>query len=229
MTTYKITCTFTEPMLGTAPTDEDIYKNFIVAKRLREAKKIKSEDAPALEATIAAKQEEEVSLLPKPQDDEDHGITVFRHDGTGLILMDYMVRGFLKEAARSVSGIWGVESKIDRFVFVGRFVDGEFRADRRIPITRDGKQLTQAEDKLERPLRAQTMRGPRVTLACSEVVNPGAQISFHLIVLPLGETKEKLTEEEISSWITMFGQLNGFGQWRSGSYGRFRATMTKIK
>jgi hypothetical protein len=111
MTTYKITCTFTEPMLGTAPTDVDIYKNFVVPKRLREAKKIKSEDAPALEATIVAKQEEEVALLPKPQDDEDNGITVFRHDGTGLILMDYMVRGFLKEAARSVSGIWGIEPR----------------------------------------------------------------------------------------------------------------------
>jgi hypothetical protein len=39
MTTYKITCTFTEPMLGTAPTDEDIYKNFVVAKRLRKPRR----------------------------------------------------------------------------------------------------------------------------------------------------------------------------------------------
>ena len=53
--------------------------------------------------------------------------------------------------------------------------------------------------------------------------------SFHLLLLPLaGKAKTgKLTHEEILTWLE-FGILNGFGQWRTGGYGRFVAKTTDL-
>lgn len=93
METYKVTLTLTEPMLGTASSDKDIYKQYIAGRKLEE-------DKVALEPEKLA---EELESLP----DEPRPMTVFRrHDGA-LALTDTMLRGFLKEAAEAVSGIWG--------------------------------------------------------------------------------------------------------------------------
>src|SRR5208282_5746653 len=240
MTTYRIDATFTEPCLGTSPSNPTVYSDFIVAKALTDATKTQKLDADeqkALKDEIQLKTEEELGLLPAEDPDSlTKGTTVFRRDPEtgGLILMDYMARGFVKEAAAAMSGIWGIDSKLSRWVFIGKFIDGEFKSDRRILLFRDGKLITQPDSLFQRPLRAETMRGPRVTLACSEQVDAGATFSFHITVLPLAETanalgkgKGGITQALLTEWVTTFGQLQGIGQYRSGSYGRIRSTVTK--
>ena len=129
-----------------------------------------------------------------------------------------------------MSGTWGVNSKIDKWLHV---------QERQIPLTRSGVQLTKPDGIFERPLRAMTMQGPRVALSSSEIIgassdgltkiDPPVAFQFHMLLLPLGldDKKGKMTFEEILSWLE-FGILNGFGQWRSGGYGRFVAKSTDI-
>lgn len=215
MSKYLVTLTTTEQMLGSAPADPEIYKSFIATKKLKDDKdKAAGEKLAELNAQEKALAEEEIKLLPQ----DDKGVTVFRRNAGGLVLMDFQIRGFLKEAAEAVSGIWGVRSKIDKWVFV---------KERIIPVRRNGAQVTAADGLLERPLRAQTMQGPRVALACSEKLEPGVTVQFTIIVFPLGESKGKLDEDTIKSWLE-YGAFNGLGQWRTGSNGRFTFKMEKL-
>ena len=129
-------------------------------------------------------------------------------------MFDYKVRGFLKEAAAAVTGRTGLtayKSKIDRWLFV---------LPRRIYMTNGvGQIIAEPQGALERPIRAMTMQGPRVSVKRSDLVREGARMSFRLVVLPLGE--RELTRERIGSWFD-YGQWTGMGEWRTGSYGRFK-------
>lgn len=94
----------------------------------------------------------------------------------------------------------------------------------------------------ERPLRAETMRGERVALARSEEAPAGTQVVFAVSILMPGEAakaaakadeeekakvgkKGKRTNASINDDIIKdcldYGQKKGFGQWRSGGFGRF--------
>jgi hypothetical protein len=228
MKTYDVTLTFETEMLGTAPANPEVYSNHIAIKKNRDLMKaaVLKKDTDTIEKIKAEDIEiaaEEAELLPQ----EDKGITVIRRDEQGLLLMDFMIRGFLKESAEAVNGGWGIRSKIDKWMFV---------TPRKIYLQRDGEIIKDVDGTFERPLRAQTMQGPRVTLAKSEQVNPGCTVSFKIHVLPLGEkgskesaaTPWKFDLDTIKSWLD-YGQLSGIGQFRTGSYGRFTYTIKEVK
>lgn len=197
MKAYKVTLTFTEPLLGTVTLDPEIYAAWI-AKNVPDAKSLKEE----LE-TLGTEE-----VLEK-------GTTGFhRVDGTP-ILYDYVIKGFLKDACSMLRrvpdtlshGIRAYRKIIDGLVFV---------TPRRISINLNGSEITF----LERPLRAQTAQGERIALARSETVAPGATISFTLSVL--GAVKEP----QLREWFD-YGALRGLGQWRNASYGRFTYEMAE--
>jgi hypothetical protein len=185
-----------DELLASAPANADVYRKFIES-RARDEK-------PDESATLPAEQQERV------------GWSVFHQDETGLFVFDYMLRGFLKEAASSVSGktITAYKSKIDRFCFV---------YPRRIYTNRNGSiikpysETQQTEHYCERPIRAMTAQGPRVSLKRSNVLH-GVELTFEIWVLPLGQ--REITEKVLRSWLE-YGQFQGLGEWRSGSYGRF--------
>ncbi len=191
---YKVELTFTEQILGSAPSDKEVYTTYIAAKK----------------AELA---EEEVALLP--EDIDNKGLTVFRrNDKNEVIYLDYQIKGFLKEAARAVTGtkagVTALYSKINLWLFI---------APRIIPVTLRGKTITEVKEKEMRPLRAMTMQGPRVSLAASEMLPAGTMLDFSIKILPLGE--KELNEKMILSWLD-YGQYGGISQWHSGSYGRFK-------
>jgi hypothetical protein len=200
---YNVTLTFTEPLLGSAPANPEIYSRFVADKK----------------AELA---EEEVALLPK--DIDEKGLTVFRRipNGGGLCMMDYQIKGFLKEAARALTGkdISAVYSKINLWAFVFPRV---------IPIMRNGAPILKPDATMERPLRAQTMQGPRVTVTSSEILDPVAMdpctLTFQIEVLEKGESI--ITGKLLHHWLS-YGQYGGLGQWRSGGWGRFTFTMTPV-
>lgn len=133
------------------------------------------------------------------------GMTGFHQDDKGVFIYDYHILGFLKEAGNTLkkqAGIKNLRSKIDQFVFV---------LPRKIYIAKD------IDDVLERPLRASTLQGPRVTLVSSELVKEGVEIRFQLRVI---KNDEKVTGDLLRS-ILDYGQFRGLGQWRNGGYGRF--------
>src|SRR3990167_4138417 len=137
--------------------------------------------------------------------------TGFRTDEKGPFLPDYMIRGFLKAAAMALKGqsdIKAYKSKIDNLVFV--FPD-------RIRLEQGGKTVKAPDGDYERPLRAMTMQGPRVTLAKSDMINSGAKIKFTIEIVG---NKDGITKAWIKELFD-YGRLSGLGQFRNGGFGKF--------
>lgn len=187
--TVKIT--FTEPILGTAPANEEIYREFIGSK---------AEDAATVEDEVAALGADAVA---------EKGMTIFPklEDGTPFF-WDYQIKGFFKDTCGGLRKVKGTEAskvkaykkEIDKLIFV---------EPRKIPITFEGK-----IGKCERPLRAQTMQGERVSLASSEEIPAGAQAELTIVLL--SDDHEALVREMLD-----YGKYSGIGQWRNSGKGRF--------
>lgn len=190
MKTMKVKLTFTEEVLGTSPANAEIYTDFVGSK-----------------APDAMTMQEEVEMLGADAVAEK-GMTIFPklEDGTPF-LWDYQIKGFFKDtcgALRKVpksesSKIKAYKKEIDKLIFV---------KPRKIPFAVDGDLGV-----CERPLRAQTMQGERVSLAKSETIPAGSTIEFEIVMLT---DNQELVEE----WLS-YGQWNGIGQWRNSGKGRF--------
>lgn len=190
---YRVTLHFTEPILGSQST-KDVTTEFI-SKRAG-----------------FATPEDELDALPEAL---ERGTTVFHRNPKGQpMLLDYHVKGFLKEVGRIlnkrivVNGkpLLNLRNKVGNDVFV---------SPRQIPLKFSGK-ITYNE----RPLRAETAQGPRVALARSEQIED-ASIEFGLTVYP-GE----ITEEVLRDLLD-YGFDQGLGQWRTAGWGRFRYTLER--
>ena len=189
MKTYKIRLTFTEPLLGTVPKDPDVYAAHIATKA-------------ALTDELVKEELETVEYV------EQKGWTGFHQvDGTS-ILYDYVIKGFFKDACGMLRR--SKKTRSSKILAYKKIIDGMvFPSPRRIPINLSGKL-----EVLERPLRAQTAQGERITVTRSDCAPIGSTIEFDLLIL--GGVSKILLEE----WLT-YGQLRGLGQWRNGGYGSF--------
>lgn len=160
--------------------------------------------------------EEEAELIPEL---DEKGITVFMRDTKdkdALCLMDYMIRGFFKSAIQAMEGQLGIlqaRAKVDKYLFVGPRI---------IHITRDEEEIIDEDDQLERPLRAETMKGPRTALAASEKIDDPWNVEFEVTLLTNKPTsKSKMLDFEAIESALDYGRFSGLGQWRNGGYGRF--------
>lgn len=191
MKELKVKLTFTEPILGTSPANPEIYREFIGSK---------SPDA----ATV----EEEVSALGADAVAEK-AMTVFPRleDGTPF-LYDYQIKGFFKDTCGGLRKVKGTASEkikaykkeIDKLIFPEPWV---------IPLEFDGP-----VGECQRPLRAQTAQGERISLAMSEEIPAGATCEFRVVCLC--DDHEKAVRE----WLD-YGRFSGIGQWRNSGKGRF--------
>lgn len=187
----KVKIIFTEELLGTASNDPEIHSEFIASK---------GPNAKTREEEIEALGVDEVVEKSK---------TVFPRDENGNpIMWDYQIKGFFKDAAgmlRKVpgkvsAGIKAYKKEIDGLIFI---------EERKIPIIFEGE-----IGSCQRPLRAQTAQGERVSLANSETIPAGATIEFTITCL-----NPKL-EDAVREWLD-YGKLRGLGQWRNSGKGRF--------
>lgn len=184
---YSVKLRLLEPMLGTVPKDPEVYARYIASK------------APSPD--VAA---EENEAEKSREDVEKGGWTGFHQDQDGLFIYNYMILGFMKEAGNTLKeqlGIKNLRSKIDQHVFI---------EPRRIHIA------DKPSGVLERPLRAMTMQGPRVTVVRSDYVDEGMEIAFTIRLLKNKEIMANVLRE-----VLEFGRLKGLGQFRNGSYGQF--------
>ena len=191
MKELKVRLTFIEPILGTCPSNGDVYRDFIASK---------APDASTIEDEVAAIGAGAVA---------DRGMTVFPRldDGTPF-LYDYQIKGFFKDTCGGLRKVKGTESEkikaykkeIDKLIF---------------PFTRCITMLFAAElRECQRPLRAQTAQGERVSLAISEEIPAGATIEFSITLLNDGN------EKAVREWLD-YGKFSGIGQWRNSGRGRF--------
>ena len=204
--TRKFVLTGKTPMLGSCPANPEIYKKFI-ADKLADLKK----------------GEEEIGMLPTPEqlaemekDIKTQGFTVFLRDGDNLCISGHVVKGFFKAAMNTLKSqlsIGSPKSKIDELLFIG---------ERYIPLKRkNGDFITKPDRICERSLRAETMQGPRVSLAASEEVDEWVVEVTLTLVDNAGSAKSKpLTWEAIYECLD-YGGLKGLGQWRNSGLGSF--------
>jgi hypothetical protein len=191
MTTYRVTLTFTEPMLGTAPQDKEIYSNYILETN--------------------ANGDNTTDELETVRDEK--GRTGFHKldDGTPIIY-DYMIKGFFKDVCGMLSRVGGSNSK--KLKAYKKIIDGlVFVFPRRIKLNASGPITI-----LERPLRAQTAQGERVALAASEMVPEGTTCTFTIDVLEDDVVSEELLREWLNyAKYRGFGQWRN-GSYGRASY-----------
>ena len=191
MKTIKVKLTFTEGILGTSPANPDVYRDYIGSK-----------------APDAATVEDEVEALGADAVAEK-SMTVFPRTAEGVPFMyDYQIKGFFKDTCgglRKVKGsrsekIKAFKKEIDRLIFP---------QPREIPFENVGTLL-----ECQRPLRASTPQGERVSLAMSEEIPAGATLTFDIVLLSDDH------EAAVREWLD-YGALSGIGQWRNSGKGRF--------
>ena len=210
---YEVKFELTEPILGTIPKNRNVFENFVMDQAKTE-----------MEKTRAAEDADRV-----PEEVESRGWTGFYEDSDGHpILMDYQFKGFLKNAANILKGVVGTKT-----VKVKNPKEGESptKTEKGVANLKSHLENTvfvfpryiqladKVDDVLERPLRAMTMQGPRVSVMRSDMINPGREYMFELRVLEGSVVTEKVLRDILS-----YGELTGLLQWRNGGYGRFKVT-----
>lgn len=193
----KVKITLLEEVLGSSPSNEELLATYIASK------------APTGDLTA-----EEVDNI-KAQNAEDR-VTVFPKTADGTpFLYDYQVKGMFKDSCKALAtagkagypggkhcaALKAYKKAIDGLIFV---------SPREIPYNLHG--LTMGF--CERPLRAQTPMGERVSIAKSETVPAGSTIEFEVTCLD-----QKL--EDVVRECFDYGTLRGLGQWRNSGKGRF--------
>jgi len=192
----KVKITTTDGLLGTASANPEIYEEFL-GKKSADKERVK----------------EEIASLPQ-EDLVEKSTTVFHRDAEGNpILYDYQIRGFIKESLGTIVEFetikigsakfskWTFKRLVDNFIFV---TPREIKINMK-PGTKVGI--------CTRPLRAETLRGPRVALAQSEEVPEGATLEFEISAPDnFGEYVKRALD---------MGANKGLGQWRNSGKGRF--------
>ena len=191
MTEMKVRITLTEEALGMMPNNKEIHETYIASK---------SPDAATIAEEVASVGVEEVV---------EKTMTVFPklEDGTPFF-WDYQIRGMFKDSIGMLRKI--KSTKCSKLTSYKKVIDGlVFIKERKIPINCSGPM-----DDCQRPLRAETMQGPRVALAHSETVPAGSTFEFTIILLD-DSLKGVIVE------CLDYGKLRGMGQWRNSGKGRY--------
>lgn len=188
----KVEITFIEETLGTTPGDENVFREFIAKK---------SPNALSIEEEVEALGIDSVV---------EKGKTVFPKENGKPFAWDYQIKGMFKDSCGMLRLIPGTESS--KLKAYKKIIDGLiFVKPRKIfYIIPEGKTISECQ----RPLRGQTMRGERVSLAISETLPPGTKLQFEIEILDKG------LEKVIREWLN-YGKLRGFSQWRNSGKGRF--------
>jgi len=191
MKKMKVRVTLVEEMLGTKAANPEVFATFIASKR--------PDGDPAKDE------------LDRAESKEENGTTVFHRDPDGVVgIYDYQIKGFFKDACSALRRVTGTESnglkaykgQIDGLIFPApRFI--------RVRLPEGG-----SVGICERPLRAETMQGPRVSVCRSETLPAGTVLEFEITLL------QPSLEKVVREWLD-YGSLRGLGQWRNSGKGRF--------
>jgi len=215
MKTVKVRLTFLEPMLGTLPADEEIYRDYIATKN-------PDRTPDQVDAEVKALSEE----VKEASDEVGRPITTFARitlpDGSRIpAIYGYVLKGMFKNACSALrecegtlsSELTSYKKKIDQLVFVNM---NNPSGDPKSPIVLSDPSVY--HDGIlpicERPLRAQTPQGERVAISSSEEIPAGSTVDFEVTAL------NDLMFALVFEWLD-YGKLNGLGCWHNAGRGRF--------
>lgn len=191
MSIMRVRLTLTEEVLGTASNNPEIHSDYIASK-----------------APDAKSREEEIEAIGVDAEVEK-SMTVFpRNENGDPIMWDYQIKGFFKDACGMLRKVTGTKSsKIKAYK---KEIDGLiFVQERQVPFVFEGEM-----GNCQRPLRAQTAQGERISLANSETIPVGATLEFTVECLVDSDM------EAVEEWFD-YGRLRGLGCWRNSGKGRF--------
>lgn len=192
----KVELEFISDVLGSQPKNQSVVDTYI--KTRAKGKETKDEFASPLDSDQISEK-------------ESKAWTGFQEEKGKCYIMDYAVKGFLKHSGniqKEAVNIKALRSKIDDLVFV---------TPRKIFFDQP-----KTKEPFQRPLRAMTMQGPRVSLVKSDVIKEGAKITFEINVpVPCEITKDVMIQ------ILEYGQFMGIGQFRNGGFGQFKYKILK--
>ena len=196
MSVLKVRITFSEKVLGTASNNKELHAEYI-ASNAPDAKS-KAEEIEALGADEY--REKQMTVFPRNEKGEP-------------IFWDYQIKGFFKDACKSLRKVAGSESAaVTAFKTV---IDGNiFIEERKIPFQNYGR-----IGECQRSLRADTPQGPRTALAHSETVGSGSFIELTIRIMEIEKKKFDLVEA-VKEWLD-YGEVRGLGQWRNSGKGTF--------
>lgn len=205
---YEVTLNFITEMLGTVPKNQDVYEAHVLSK------------IADLGDEAAAEE------LNTTENIEERGWTGFHVDENGPFIFDYMIKGYLKNAARTMKKVAGSQTSNMR-AYIKVIDTLIFPRPRRLHLNIPDNAWIENEDgtrslhTLSRPLRASTPQGDRVAVVKSDLVPAGTTVSFRLTVL------DGAPEATLREWFD-YGAWSGIGQWRNASYGRFTYDMALV-
>ena len=204
MKKLTVKLTLVEEALGGAPNNKEVYTKFIASK---------APDSASTEDEIAAIGVDGVV---------ENGKTVFARTPDGVpALYDYHIKGMFKDDCQMLARLTGKDENGKKLAAANessklkaykKVIDGLiFVKPRMIPFcSPSGSEVGVCE----RALRAQTLQGERIALACSETVPVGSTLTFEVICMDDSHVAA------VREWLD-YGLLRGIGQWRNSGKGRF--------
>lgn len=200
----KVKITLQEEMLGMTPENPEVFDDFIASK-----------------SADAQKHEEELEALPASELKKKSRTIFPRNDKNNPIMWDYQVKGMFKDCATALQGMpdscIGTAEKAKKMELTRYMYKLIFIKPRKIVLRLpEGGSLGECS----RSLRAETLQGDRIALACSETVPAGTVLEFEIIVL-----NKKLTQY-VKECLD-YGALRGLGQWRNSGKGIYSYEITE--
>ena len=193
----KCKLTFTEPLLGTLAGQKDVAKEFIASK------------------CKAGVQSDEEAVIENMDEAVTNGSTVFNADESGVFLWDYQIKGFFKDSMLALisSGNYTQEALkkvgLTKYSYKRTIDQQVFVNPRKVRLVLSGPTFF-----VERPLRAETMRGERIALARSEAAPAGTTCEIEI------DSFQTTLAPYIEACLD-YGKFRGMGQWRNSGMGRF--------
>lgn len=208
----KVRITLIEPMLGTTAGNSDIVRDFIAAK-------VKDSKAPNIDKKANTAEEVEViekTLKERTADEIENAMTIYPTDNGKPFIWNYQVKGFLKAAVLATcidSGNYTQEAlkklTLTKYTYKRTVDNLWFPYPRRIMLNLSGPLTV-----IQRPLRAETLRGERICLAISEAAPAGTTFDCEIKYI-------NPVHEEIIRACFDYGELKGLLQWRNAGFGSF--------
>lgn len=159
----KVKITFVEEVLGSSPNNEEIMADYIASKAPDAMKKAEEIENVGVEGLL----ERDMTVFPRDE-----------HDNP--FVYDYMIKGMLKDSIGFLRKI--PKSESSKIKAYKKAVDGLiFVKERRIPFQSNSGYITIGD--CQRPLRASTAQGERVTLVMSETIPAGCFIKPTIEIL----------------------------------------------
>lgn len=216
----KVKLVFFEDILGTSPSNSDIFDQYIASKSENKDYSFSRKTNDEIIDEVTGKRAEEVvdHEGSASEEDEEQKVTIFPKDDNGNpFVYDYMIQGFFKETCGTLRRISDTRSaKVKNYK---KYIDGLFFVFPR-KISFENSTIDDVTHN-QRSLRAQTPQGERVALAKSEDVPGGSELNFK--VRCFVDSDIELVEE----WLDN-GVYRGLGQWRNSGKGRFVAYYEEI-